>query len=208
MNRFRVIRICLFLSFLTPGFTFGQEVWTASNGIASTENRIDICQEGVKCSIRAHPGSTQFVINNRSAGPTRFYYGNSLEFAEAFGTAINLRIDTEGRIGVGKSFPQWALDVNGTIRADEIRVTQPGADFVFADDYELMPLAAVEEAIRTHRHLPGIPSAREMAEHGVGVGVMQNQLLQKVEELTLYMIQLKKENDRLAARLDAIGAAK
>ena len=96
---------------------------------------------------------------------------------------------TNGNIGIGTSSPNYKLDVNGTIRANEIIVNTTGADFVFADDYQLRPLSALKVFITENKHLPEIKSAQEMQENGVGVNELQTQLLQKIEELTLYILQ-------------------
>ena len=66
-------------------------------------------------------------------------------------------------------------------------------DDVFEDDYELMPLSEVESKIKANKHLPGIPSAKQMVENGVSVAEMHANLLQKIEELTLYMIDQNKK---------------
>ena len=64
-----------------------------------------------------------------------------------------------------------------------------GADFVFAEDYQLRPLSEVKAFIIENKHLPEIKSAQEMQEDGVSVSELQTKLLQKIEELTLYLIQ-------------------
>jgi len=93
----------------------------------------------------------------------------------------------------------------GTITTKEIIVTQNvGADFVFAKDYNLRPLDEVEQFIQKKGHLPEIPSAEEMQSNGVNVSQMQSKLLQKVEELTLYVIDLKKENDVLKKEVSSL----
>ena len=94
-----------------------------------------------------------------------------------------------GNVGIGTPSPSYKLDVNGTIRANEIIVNTTGADFVFADDYQLRPLTEVKAFIQENMHLPDIQSAQEMQENGVSVNELQTQLLQKIEELTLYLIQ-------------------
>ena len=68
---------------------------------------------------------------------------------------------------------------------------------MFEEDYNLPKLTEVEEFIRANRHLPEIPSARQMQEEGLDIGEMQIKLLQKIEELTLYVIDLKKENEEM-----------
>ena len=95
----------------------------------------------------------------------------------------------DNRVGIGTSNPQYKLDVVGTIRANEILVETTGADFVFADDYHLRPLSEVKAFISENKHLPEIQSAQEMQENGVSVSELQTRLLQKIEELTLYILQ-------------------
>lgn len=94
-----------------------------------------------------------------------------------------------GNVGIGTITPQYKLDVVGTIRAQELIVETTGADFVFADDYELRPLNEVKAFIQENKHLPEIQSAKEMQENGVSVSELQTKLLQKIEELTLYILQ-------------------
>jgi hypothetical protein len=85
------------------------------------------------------------------------------------------------------------LRVVGNIITKKLQVTQtPWADFVFADDYRLPPLMQVENYIKLNKHLAEIPSAEEVEKNGIDVGEMNAKLLQKVEELTLYLIQQQK----------------
>ena len=107
-----------------------------------------------------------------------------------FCTAQNSWINTNNNFGIGTDNPQYKLDVRGTIRANEILVnTASGADFVFDKAYNLRPLNEVNDYIQQNQHLPEIPSAAEMQQNGVNMNELQMQLLQKVEELTLYIIQ-------------------
>ncbi|WP_461630290.1 hypothetical protein [Labilibaculum euxinus] len=102
-----------------------------------------------------------------------------------------------GNVGIGKNNPDSGikLDVAGTIRATELKIEAQTADFVFEDNYQLRSLVEIEQFVQTNKHLPDIPSAKEMKEDGVGLAEMNKLLLQKIEELTLYVIQLKNENE-------------
>jgi hypothetical protein len=91
-----------------------------------------------------------------------------------------------------RSFP---LSVKGKIRAQEIRVELNNwPDYVFAPGYKLPTLGQTEAYLKANRHLPGIPSAREVADNGLLLGDMSSRLLQKVEELTLHLIRLEKRS--------------
>ena len=120
-------------------------------------------------------------------------------------TSGNLRITgngthyiSEGNLGIGTTTPTEKLAVNGTIRSKEVIVEATGwPDYVFADDYELPTLAEIEAFIKANKHLPDVPSAEQVEEQGQHIGEIQKQLLKKMEEMTLYMIELKKENELL-----------
>jgi hypothetical protein len=108
---------------------------------------------------------------------------------------------TELRVGGIDGATGYALAVNGKAIAEEVRVELKASwpDYVFSDEYQLMPLDQLKKEIETNQHLPGIPSAAEMtAQGGIDLGDMQTRLVEKVEELTLYILQLKEQNDQLA----------
>jgi len=73
----------------------------------------------------------------------------------------------------------------------------PGPDYVFNDDYKLLPLAETDAFIKAHHHLPDVPSALEMKNNGINVSEMQMKLLQKIEELTLHTIQQDQKINKL-----------
>lgn len=102
------------------------------------------------------------------------------------------------------------LDVLGRVRASEVVVETPSGwpDYVFAEDYKLPSLDELELFVEENKHLPGLPSATEIAAEGQKIGEMNKLLLQKVEELTLYMIDLKKQNQRLAEKIDELEHSK
>jgi hypothetical protein len=94
------------------------------------------------------------------------------------------------------------LTVDGKIHAEEINVSViDWPDYVFGREYKLKPLSEVERFINENNHLPGVPSAVDVENEGVDVGQMNKILLEKVEELTLYMIEIKKENEQLKTQI-------
>jgi hypothetical protein len=106
--------------------------------------------------------------------------------------------------GVQNTPVGYRLYVSDGILTEKVKVavksTDDWSDRVFEDSYRLRTLSQVERFISKNKHLPGVPSAQEVVEKGVDVGQMQAKLLEKVEELTLYVIDLKKENEKLRKR--------
>ena len=91
---------------------------------------------------------------------------------------------------------------DGKITATEVEVKQDvWSDFVFKPTYKLMPLHEVEQYVKENSHLPEIPSETEVKQNGLNMGEMQNKLLQKVEELTLYIIEQQKQINQLKQEL-------
>jgi len=110
-----------------------------------------------------------------------------------------------GNVGIGVSNPSSKLSVNGDIACKEVTVTMSGwPDFVFAEGYDLPSLSDIDQYIKDHNHLPGVPTAGDINNKGVKLGDMNAILLQKVEELTLYVIKLEKENETLKNRVTAL----
>jgi hypothetical protein len=96
----------------------------------------------------------------------------------------------------------YKLTVNGKVRAHAVKVYTDWADFVFNDNYYLPSLKEVEKYIIANGHLKDVPSASEVEKNGIELGEMNKILLQKIEELTLYAIELKKEIDSLKSKMD------
>lgn len=96
---------------------------------------------------------------------------------------------------------QGNLSITGTVLAREVKVEiTAGADHVFHESYNLKPLSEVEQFVQENKHLPEIPSEKQMQEEGLNMNEFQIKLLQKIEELTLYTIELRKEVDQLKAQ--------
>ena len=114
-------------------------------------------------------------------------------------------------IGTVASTPgSYRLYVQDGILTERVKVAVEGsgnwADYVFAPDYNLMPLEEVDQFIQKNKHLPNVPSAEKMAETGIDVATMDAKLMEKIEELTLYMIDMKKEIKNLKAQNETLKA--
>ena len=107
-------------------------------------------------------------------------------------------IKGNGNVGIGVGTPKNKLDVNGTIHSKEVKVDMDDwADYVFKENYALPTLKEVEQHIKEKGHLSNIPSEKEVIENGLSVGESQKLLLQKIEELTLYIIEQNKRIEKL-----------
>jgi hypothetical protein len=147
-------------------------------------------------------GAKIYTIKKYSEGMS--WGGTDLRFAvsNVANNSISdaMTINYLGNILVGKTSQinsNYKLDVNGSIRSNEIVVNTTGADFVFEKEYRLRDLDDLEKYIATNKHLPDIEPAKEMEKNGLELGKMDMKLLQKIEELTLYLIDFKKEMDKL-----------
>ncbi len=131
------------------------------------------------------------------------------------GTKANImgwhRSGNKVSIGNVTSLPgSYRLYVEGGIMTERLKVAVNNsanwADYVFADNYKLMPLEDVEAFVKEYKHLPNVPSAEQMVETGIDVATMDAKFMEKIEELTLYLIELKKEIKTLKAENEAIKA--
>ena len=145
---------------------------------------------------------SQFVFNKPIYNQSGVYNVQNSNMLFNINGTNRMLIQNNGNIGIGTASPAYKLDVNGTIRANEIIVNTTGADFVFAEDYQLRPLSEVKAFIKENKHLPEIKSAQEMQENGIGVNELQTQLLQKIEELTLYILQQEERIKALEMELN------
>jgi len=112
-----------------------------------------------------------------------------------FGTAgeEKMRIHKNGNIGIGTATPNEKLTVNGKIRAREIKVEGTNwPDYVFEKNYQIASLGELEKYIKTNKHLPEMPGAKEVESNGVELGTLVKKLLKNQEELTLHLIAQEK----------------
>ncbi len=182
--------------FTNPFFTIGTSGYVGI-GTATPGAKLRIFAEG-------NPSNTEGNVNNGLeiyGNDQGLYMGVNSTSHVSYIQSVDYGTDVApliinargGNVGIGTTSPFYKLDVEGTIRAHEIVVNlELGADFVFEENYTLRSLDEVSDFIQANKHLPEIPSAANMVENGVDMGEFQIKLLQKIEELTLYIIEQDK----------------
>jgi len=146
---------------------------------------IQLINNDIKIGTNSNNDNGKFII--RSNGSDRMW------------------VDSAGNVTIGTAYKVangYRLSVNGKIMSEEVRVQMDAdwPDYVFDKDYKLMPMDELKNYINTHKRLPGFAPAAEVKANGIDLGNTNKQLLEKVEELTLYLLELKKEIDLLKAK--------
>ncbi len=145
------------------------------------------------------------IITNEGNGGIKFSTRNHTGNWETGWNEIRMSILKDGKIGIGTETPTELLAVNGNIHAKEVRVDLVGwPDYVFEKDYQLPTIEEVETHIIEKGHLPNVPSAAEIETNGLKLAEMSKLQMEKIEELTLYIIELKKTIEKQESRLQAL----
>jgi hypothetical protein len=185
------------------GSSNGQSTF-AVNDKNGSENFKIIDDGNSNINIQMGKATSRFIIG----GYSNYAPGLAHKFIVQNGSAlIEGNILTNANVGIGTStFTDGAdtfrLSVDGNIRAKRVKVYTTWADYVFEKNYDLPTLAEVEQHILNNGHLKDIPSAKEVEANGIELGEMNKLLLQKVEELTLYVINLNKELEKVKTQLN------
>lgn len=149
--------------------------------------------------------SLEFVIYEKNNTPQNTEFLSEIADYSANRQITNYvsRFNVLGRVGIGTVNPQADLSVNGNILAKEIKVKTDIAvpDYVFEPDYKLKSLEDIESYVKENKHLPEIPSAKQIEADGLDVAGMDLLLLKKIEEMTLHMIDQQKQIFEMKAEI-------
>lgn len=151
----------------------------------------------------SHAIKTRHNSSSLAGNAFDFYVWKPGDAVEAEGSNLVMTLNGSN-VGIGTISPNEKLTVNGTIYGKEVRVDLniPAPDYVFQKDYNLASLEEVQAYIDQHGHLPEVPTAQDMEENGINLGKMNMILLKKIEEMTLYVLALKNENDAAVSKMD------
>ena len=170
--------------------------------IENTTDYLNIGNDG-NSKINSY-GSGKLLINYNSAQNVEICTGSTQGNVTTGGNTYLATLS--GKVGIGSppSYPgTYKLYVTGGILTEKLRIADPSstywADFVFDKKYDLITLEELNTFILKNKHLPGIPTSEEVKKDGIDIGEMQGKLLQKIEELTLYVIKQQNEIDLLKA---------
>jgi len=161
-------------------------------------------------------------LNNYGIGFHNYNDGNGVAGTNAYlsgyygvdfftGGVAALRINRNGNVGIGTTTPTQKLTVKGTVYSTEVKVdinAGSGPDYVFEKDYALPSLESVKTYIDQNKHLPEVPSAKEMEANGINLSEMNMLLLKKVEELTLHLIQQESRIEKQQKEIDELKGKK
>lgn len=166
----------------------------------TSHNQIMVDENPTPVDISDFTVSTQITTNKDiiSSGDLRIS-GNGAHYIE------------HGNLGIGVTSPSNKLEVDGKIRATEVIVETGWADYVFLDDYELSSLDSLYKYIIEKGHLPGVPKSSDIKESGLSLGQISKIQMEKIEELTLYIIeqekrlkQLEKQNNEFKILINSL----
>lgn len=183
------------------------ETYTGDHSIELLNGRILLKgfmkSNGIQSGIEFYDslGANAVCFLGNKTSTTMGFYG----YTGAGWNLLNMNPATgQVSLGIDKFATGYKLSVGGKVICEELRV-QPNTawpDYVFDNDYALMPLQEVEAHIAQYNHLPGIPNQNEIKTQGIAVGDMQIKQMEKIEELTLYIIQQQKRIEALEAKFN------
>ena len=169
----------------------------------------NITSPSAKLHIKADNGERADLMLE-ATGTSAIYFKNTNNSISLTGNIMTLSASgfsyTNGNVAIG-TMPNndYKLAVKGVIRSEEVVVELMTSwpDYVFASDYSLPKLNEVKAFVNKNGHLPGLPSASQVSEEGLGLGDINAKLLEKIEELTLYIIEQEERIQKLEEKLNA-----
>lgn len=195
--------------------------WNNRTGVIFTH---EVCPDDVKIGITtSNPEARVHIVEKTVTG--------DILKLSTFSNPDIMVVENDGKLGLGLNNPdsrlhikgpgnfvrfdnangatQFKIDNGGKVFCREVKVTLGTiADYVYDESYNLMTIEEYETYTKTNKHLPGIPSQKEVEENGgIDIGEFQVKLLEKIEEMSLYLFELKKQNDELQNEMQKLKMA-
>jgi len=195
---------------MVSGFNSGFEIGNVTGGLTDGDSPFFIAVDG-KIGIGSTTPAEKLEVNGNVLANDYLLANGTPLLASIVSSpwtlnTTDISFDT-GNVGIGVAAPSQKLEVDGNgiffgeLEAEKVIVSlTPGdnwPDYVFEPEFRLRPLSEVEAFVKDNKHLPEVPSAKEVEANGINLGSMDATLLKKVEELTLYMIEMNKKIEKL-----------
>ncbi len=211
--------LCAYFSTTAQWTTSGNEIYNTNTGVVVIKaispnfggQKLNVNPVGAGSIVLGESNTGAGGFTSLSLGISAHQNGYStIQSIKSAGSAhgvLSLNPDGGAVVIGGTTDPgsNYKLTVEGRIGAREVKVTlqNPWPDYVFSPGYRLPDLSKIEQHILTYRHLPGIPSSAEVEKNGgIDLGEMNRKLLEKLEELTLYIIAQQKEIEKLKKEME------
>lgn len=166
-----------------------------------SQTSTNLVMDNNELQVRNNGAATHLYLQN---GGGNVYIGDATNFNSAHRLGVDGNTVITGNVRIGNTVGPsgYKLAVDGKVICTEllVRLVPNWPDYVFNKNYKLPGLTEVEDFIKKNDHLPGIPSAKDLETNGLNIGDMQKLQMEKIEELTLYIIELKKEIEKLKTR--------
>ncbi|MNJ86643.1 hypothetical protein D3C87_41470 [compost metagenome] len=197
-------------------FSVGANMNSFSKCYVVNENRTAAIHANVVGNTNPHqrllffeydnPDTKLIEVVNKATTRTPFSLHANGQLEIDNGTAKIFHLGTNGMLSISNgTIETFRVEASGLTRARKIKVdADVWADYVFEDNYKLMPLSEVESFLKEHKHLPSIPSEKVIKEEGIDLAEMHVKMMEKIEELTLYLIQQNKELEKVKAELETL----
>jgi hypothetical protein len=163
-------------------------------GLGNTSNGFVMLGSGTGANMILD--NNEIIARNNSQGADLFLQndGGNVILCGAENGAVGIGVNSGASIPAG-----YLLAIDGKVMSEEVNVQLSGnwPDYVFEKNYELPSLASLRQYVATHKHLPNIPAAADVEKNGIALGDMQKKMMEKIEELTLYVLKLEEEITKL-----------
>ncbi len=179
---------------------FSSDVNIGGNvGIGTTSPQTKLDVNGLLTVRHAGDNSTiEFLADNNKSASIGVQDDSDQGFYILTNGTYRVNVNQNGNVGIGTSIASEKLEVDGTVKATSFTSSANSfPDYVFADDYKVMPLAELEGYVKANKHLPNMPSEKEVVENGLNLPEVVTKSVENIETIYLHLIRMEKEIEAL-----------